>query len=272
MKISICNDLFKNWSEEEIFSFISAKGFDGIEIAPFMYADNVNDISMDVRMNIRDKASRFGLEIVGLHWVLVGPKGLHLTHPNQEIRNITRDYMLSLIKFCGDIGGNVIIFGSPKQRNLISGVSKKEGFEYAVRVFSECMNYAAERDVTICIEPLGKKETNFITNISEAIELVKAIDHDNFKTMVDIKAALTEEIPVPELIKEATEYLGHVHLNDFDGIAPSYGPTDFKPIIEKLEEVEYNRYISLEIFKIQESIESTAINSYNYIKDKVTRH
>ena len=270
MKISICNDFFNNWSEDEIFRFISEIGFDGIEIAPFFYADNVNDISVDVRDNIKKKASQFGLEIVGLHWVLLGPKGLHLTHPNQKIRNITRDYLLSLIKFCADIGGKVIIFGSPKQRNLTPEVNKGEGFDYAADVFSQCMNYAADRDVTICIEPLGKMETNFINNISEAIKLVKRVNHKYFKTMIDIKAAITEDIPIQTVITKTAKYIHHVHLNDIDGIAPGYGPTQFKPIIKTLEDIGYNKYISLEIFKTQESIQNTAIRSLKYIKDNFT--
>lgn len=265
MKLSICTDLFEDWPQEEIFQFIADKGYQGIEIAPVVYADNVNDISKKSRRKIKKQAAEYGLEIVGLHWVLVGPEGVHLTHPEKSIRKITRDYLLNLLEFCGDIGGEVIVFGSPRQRDLLDGVSREDGYRYAADIFSQCMGYAAERGVTICIEPLGQNETNFINSITEAIQLIEMVDHKNFQAMVDIKAALTENKPIKEIIREAAKYLYHIHLNDANGIAPGFGKTDFAPIIEELNNINYNRYLSLEIFELQASVKETAVQSYDYL-------
>ncbi|MTI60397.1 MAG: sugar phosphate isomerase/epimerase [Firmicutes bacterium] len=265
MKLSICTDLFEDWPQEEVFQFIADKGYQGIEIAPVVYADNVNDISKKSRRKIKKQAAEYGLEVVGLHWVLVGPEGVHLTHPEKSIRKITRDYFLNLLEFCGDIGGELIVFGSPRQRDLLDGVNREDGYRYAADVFSQCMDYAAERGVTICIEPLGQNETNFINSITEAIQLIEMVDHKNFQAMVDIKAALTENRPIKEIIREAAKYLYHIHLNDANGIAPGFGKTDFAPIIEELNNINYNRYLSLEIFELQASVKETAVQSYDYL-------
>ncbi len=266
MQLSICNDLFKGWSEKDIFQFVADKGFDGIEIAPFMYADNVKDISAKTRLDTKKLASLCGLEIVGLHWVLVGPQGLHLTGNDRTVRERTRDYILRLIEYCGDIGGSVIIFGSPQQRNLNPGVDIQDGYKYAAEVFGECMEYAVDRGVVICIETLGSNETNFINKIDEAVKLVKMVSHPNFQTMVDIKAALTEERAVNEVIIEAAEHLYHVHLNDINGIAPGFGPTDFGSIVDQLKKISYDRYLSFEIFELPTGIEETTEKCFNYLK------
>lgn len=266
MKLSICNDLFQGWREEAIFRFAAETGYDGIEIAPFMYEDNVKEIGHGRRQEIRDRAASFGLEIVGLHWVLVGPEGVYLTHPDREVRKATRDYLLYLIEFCGDIGGDTIVFGSPRQRNIRQDVSRKEAYQYAAEIFIKCMNYAEDRGVVICIEPLGGNETNFVTSIDEALDLVEMVNHTNFKTMVDIKAALAEKRPVKDVILEANGYLHHIHLNDYEGLAPGFGSTNFKPIIDQLEVAGYNRYLSIEVFQLKTGIKETARKSYEYLK------
>mgnify|MGYP001411110757 CR=1 FL=1 len=266
MKLAICNDLFQGWPEEKIFRYVAELGYQGIEIAPFMYGKNVNEITEEIRAQIRQTASRYQLEIVGLHWVFLGQENISLTHPEPAVRTRTRDYLIALIKFCADIGGRVIVVGSPKQRNLKPEVSLAQGYQYAAQVFQESMDYAARRGVTVCIEPLGRDETNFITNMTEALTLVKMIAHPNFKTMFDVKAALTENRPLTEIINEGAAYIDHVHLNDRNGIAPGFGETDFTQIFTALQKIGYQRYLSVEVIKQQAGMEETATKSYNFLR------
>ena len=65
--------------------------------------------------------------------------------------------------------------------------------------------------------------------MTEALSLVKMVAHPNFKTMFDVKAALSENRPLTNIINEAAEYIYHVHLNDLNGIAPGFGETRLRP-------------------------------------------
>ena len=85
MKLAICNDLFQGWPEEKIFRYVAELGYQGIEIAPFMYGKNVNEITEEIRAQIRQTASRYQLEIVGLHWVF--RSGKYLAHPSRTSRS-----------------------------------------------------------------------------------------------------------------------------------------------------------------------------------------
>ena len=51
-------------------------GYDGVEIAPFTLADSVTEISQEKRKAIRRAAEKNGIEIIGLHWLLVKPEGI----------------------------------------------------------------------------------------------------------------------------------------------------------------------------------------------------
>ena len=121
MKIAVCNELFQGWPIAEIFEYAARIGYGGVEIAPFTVADSVRDISSGKRKEIRRTAEDLGIEIVGLHWLLVKPEGLYLNHPDPEIRRRTREYLQELIHFCADLGGKILAHGSPKQRTVQEG-------------------------------------------------------------------------------------------------------------------------------------------------------
>src|SRR2546423_1840332 len=117
MRFAICNEIFKGWKIEDIFSYAAKVGYDGVEIAPFTLADSVTQIPAQRRQEIRESATRNKIAITGIHWVLVKPEGLYLNHTDAEVRSRTAKYFEELVDFAADLGGKVMVVGSPKQRN-----------------------------------------------------------------------------------------------------------------------------------------------------------
>ena len=128
MKIGVCNELFKDWAIERVFSYAAGLGYNGVELAPFTLAETALDLSAADRIRIRRSAETAGVEIVGLHWLLVKPAGLYINHPDTDIRRKTQSYLEALIDLCADLGGTVLIHGSPNQRNVQNGWDKEEAF------------------------------------------------------------------------------------------------------------------------------------------------
>lgn len=266
MKFSVCNELFENWDLEKVFEFVSSIGYDGVEIAPFTLADSVTEISQDQRKQIRQKAEQYGVEVVGLHWLLVKPEGLYLNHPDDGVRNRTRDYLLELIRFCGDLGGKTMVVGSPKQRNVIEGLSYQRAWELTKRTLADCVELAHERNVILCFEALPQSETNFINTAEEAVKLVREINHPNFRLMLDVKAMCSEKKPIPQIIEENRKYLVHVHANDANRRGPGFGDVDFVPIAEALKRIGYAGYVSVEVFDFRPDPETIARKSLEYLQ------
>ena len=73
-----------------------------------------------------------GLETIGLHWLLAKTEGLYLTSPEAAVRRATGDYLIALAEATRDLGGTIMVFGSPKQRSLLPGVTYDQAFGYAV--------------------------------------------------------------------------------------------------------------------------------------------
>lgn len=266
MKFGICNEMFKGWGFERIVNYVACLGYEGIEIAPFTLAESVEDISALERKNILSLAEKSNLEIIGLHWLLASPKSLSVSSPDKKIREKTTDYLKNLINFCADLGGELMIFGSPKQRDIFSSSTYQDTYNYAKEAFLAVLPLAAERKVTIALEPLTKKETNFINTAAEAMKMIKEINHPHFRLHLDVKAMSGEEKPMPEIIESSKGYLSHFHANDPNLLGPGFGKVDYQPIKESLEKIGYNKYLSVEVFDFSPGPEVIAEKSIEYLK------
>ena len=241
-------------------------GYHAIEIAPFTIAQYVTDVPQEKRMEIRFTAETLGLNISGIHWVLAHTEGMHLTHPDEAVRLKTAKYLVDLVDFCADIGGEFMVVGSPKQRDIIPGVLKEGAWQFARAVFRDAVIRAGERNVTICLEPLAPEETNFINTAQEAIRFTQQFNSPNFKIILDVKAMASDRRSIPQQIKDAWPNFAYFHANDVNLKGPGFGKIDFKPIANALKKVGYNGYVSVEVFNFEEGPEEIATRSLETLK------
>ena len=147
MKFAICNEIYQGWKLEDTLAHAAKVGYAGLEIAPFTLANSVNDISATERQRIRDLAARSKIAIVGLHWLLVKPEGLYLNHTDAGIRERTAKYFVDLVDCCADFGGAIMVVGSPKQRNILPGVSPAQAWDWTAATFGDAVKRAEDRAV-----------------------------------------------------------------------------------------------------------------------------
>jgi sugar phosphate isomerase/epimerase len=266
MKFAICNEIFKGWKLDDTLRYAKRIGYSAVEIAPFTLADSVTLISPSERQKIRDSAAQIGIEIAGIHWVLVKPEGLYINHIDATIRERTSLYFRELVDFCADIGGKVIVVGSPKQRNIMPDLTAEQAWTAAIGTFRHAVARAEKREVTVCFEPLGPTETNFINTAADAIRFVDQLCSPNFKIILDVKAMCSEAKPIPQIIRESFPHFAHFHANDKNLKGPGFGDVDFKPIAAALKQVGYNGFVSVEVFNFDEGPEVIATKSLEYLK------
>lgn len=251
-------------------------GYSGVEIAPFTLlsdselpnskAIDVNDISQARREEVRRIAADTGLDVVGLHWLFAKTKGLHLTSPEQSVRLATTQYLRDLAKLCSDLGGQVMVLGSPQQRCLLPGVSHAEAERYAAEVLSEAMPVCSDLGVTIALEPLGPSEGDFLCTAESAIQLAKLVDSPRCKLLLDVKAMSSEEKPIEQVIRESRDWLVHFHANDPNLLGPGMGEVEYESIFRAINEVDYDGWISLEVFRYEPSPRKIALQSIEYMR------
>jgi sugar phosphate isomerase/epimerase len=109
--------------------------------------------------------------VIGLHWLLAKTQGFHVTSPDADVRRRTSDYFGQLARLAAELGGKILVFGSPQQRSLLPGVSTEQAVGYAADVIQSALPVFEECDVVLALEPLGPQETNFLVTTGEAVAL-----------------------------------------------------------------------------------------------------
>jgi sugar phosphate isomerase/epimerase len=266
MKFAICNETFLDWPFEKACAFSQSCGYTGIEIAPFTLAKVATDVGTEQRRELRKIAGDCGLEIIGLHWLLAQTEGFYLTTPDAGVRQKTADYFKELVRLCSDLGGRVMVLGSPKQRNLLPGVSHSEGMAYAADTLRDVVPLLEERGITLALEPLGPEEGDFLRTADLGVELMRLVDSPNCRLHLDVKAMSTEPTPVCDIIRKHAAHMAHFHANDPNRRGPGMGAVDFKPIFEALRETAYEGWVSVEVFDYSPGPEALARDSITYMQ------
>lgn len=266
MKFGICSEIFKDWKIEKMFSFIKETGYEGLEIAPFTLAETVDAVPDETKKLIRDCSHKYGIKVIGTHWLLVKPEGLSVSGNDRALREKTADYLCKLARFTSELGGDIMVFGSPKQRNIGEGQTfdevKGNVKEVLLKVLEEC----EKQKVFLCLEPLAKTETNFINTAQQAVEIIEEIGNPYLKLHLDVKAMSDEEKAIPDIIRESRKHLKHFHVNDKNLSGPGFGDVEYKPIIDALKEAEYSGWLSVEVFDFAPGAETIAKKSLEYLK------
>ncbi len=266
MKFAICNETYEGWDFGAACADIAESGYDAVEVAPFTLCDNPTEISERDARKIGDLAKSSGLAVTGFHWLLQKPEGLHLTCPDIEIRKRTKEGLQHLARICAAMGGEIMVFGSPKQRNVLPGETYDAAFGRAVELFRDVCEVAYPLGVTLALEPLAAQYTNFMVNAEETVRVIKAVDHPACRLHLDVNAMCSEEKSINEIVSENREYLAYFHANDPNLRGPGFGDVDFVPIARALKNVGYDGVVSVEVFDYEPNPQTIARESLTYLK------
>jgi len=266
MKFAICNETYEGWGIEAVCEHAASCGYDGVEIAPFTLDADPLRLDEARAGAVARCAADAGVEIVGLHWLLVKPEGLHLTSPSAAVRERTVDFLKHLARLCAAMGGGVLVFGSPKQRDVLEGQSYDDCFARAADACREVCQAAGPLGVTLALEPLARAETNFLVTAEETLRLIEAVGHPACRLHLDVKAMADEDKPIERIIADSGAYLRHFHANDANRRGPGFGEVDFVPIAAALKQAGYDGYVSVEVFDYRPDPRTIAARSLEYLK------
>lgn len=263
---AICNETFGDWPLAKACDAAAACGYTGLEIAPFTLASRADEVTARQRGEIVRTVARAGLECIGLHWLLAKTEGLHVAHPDAEVRRRTVAYLEELARLCHDLGGRVLVFGSPKQRSLLPGVSPQQAVDHIHEVFSRLVPALEATDTVVALEPLAPSETDVLTTAAETCRLIDRIGSPHVRLHLDVKAMCSEAATIPEIIHASAGHLEHFHANDENLQGPGFGTIDFVPIIQALTEISYGGWVSVEVFDYSPGAERLARESIAYLR------
>ena len=258
----MCNEAFAAWPFAEACEAIRRAGYTGIEIAPFTLSDDPVRIPAARRRELRDTITSEGLAFAGLHWLMVAPRGLHLTTPDAALRRRSWEHMRGLVDLCADLGpGGVMVLGSPAQRGTTGGLTGEEATRNLVQGLSDLAPHAAERGATVLLEALPASQCDVVRTLDEAAAIGP--------TLFDVHNAIDEREPHAALVERHFDAIRHVHLNELDGRHCGTGSYDYQPVLESLARRGYTGWLSLEAFDFTPGPARIAEESLRYIEKEI---
>ncbi len=269
MRIALCNEVIAKLPFEQQCAFAAELGYDGLELAPFTLDAAPHLIGAAEQRRLRGVVEAAGLKVTGLHWLLVTPKGLSITAADANVRTRTVEVMRRLVELCAALGGQVLVHGSPAQRQVETGDDRAAALGRAEECWARAAEAAAAADVVYCIEPLSPDQTPIVNTLAEAAEIVRRIGSPALRTMIDTSsAAWAEEAPVTALIDRwlPTGLVAHIQVNDRNRRGPGQGSDRFAPVFAALSRHRYRGVVAVEPFDYKPDGLAAAARAIGYVR------
>jgi len=143
-------------------------------------------------------------------WRRFLPSSRRVVGPGVDFDQIT-EYVKTTLGRIGELGGRVVVFGSPGARRIPEGFSRETARSQMIQFLQMAADEAAQNGITIVIEPILKRNCNALNSVHDAVVLAKAVNRREVKVLADL-FHMTSEKETVEAVREAGEDLQHVHL------------------------------------------------------------
>lgn len=173
------------------------------------------------------------------------PASLKIAGPAVDEKAVL-DYLEAVLQRAHKAGVRHLILGSGGARRLPEGYDAgkaKAGFVLLARKMAVATQ---KHNVTIILENLNSTETNFITTLRDAADIVRKVDHPSFRLNADIYHMLKEG-ESPEEIRKAGDLIIYSEIAEKeDRTLPGVAGDDFRPYLQALKDIRFKGPIIIE--------------------------
>lgn len=218
---------------------LKAAGYDGVELPLF-------DGTADHYKKVRAELDRQGLACSTV--TIMTPEANPIS-PDKAIREkaverlkwaVEMNHILGSFAMCGPYHSPLGVFSG-------TGPTGDEKAR-AAEVLRKGAEFAKAANLTLAIEYLNRFECYFLTTGADAVSLVKAVDHPNFRCMYDTFHAHIEEKSQAGAIKTVAPVMAHVHISENDRGTPGTGQVRWDEAFKALKDVKYDGWLVIEAF------------------------
>jgi sugar phosphate isomerase/epimerase len=244
MRIGFCTNLIATQIDGTGSEWIEKGqqiGFDYVELP----LAQMVDLKDEEFCSLRERVDSSGLKCESCNNFF--PGSIRLTGNAVDYGKI-EEYLDKALGRAAQLGVKVIVLGSPKSKNVPEGYPMDKAWSQLVELLRTIEPLVRTREITIVIEPLSKVESNIINSAGEGLRLVKAVDRENIKLLVDYYHLVMEKENL-ENILDAGPYIKHTHFaNPAGRVYPIEAEDGCIRFMNLLKRIGYEGRISVEAY------------------------
>ena len=225
---------------EEAIPLFAKLGFDYIELPLAQVMDLPDEKFRELLSVIRSE----GIPLESCNNFF--PPRIRLTGEEAKSEIILK-YADSAIERAAEMGAKIIVLGSAGAKNIPAGFPYEKAWEQLKGILVKLNDMVHSSGITIVLEPLNTKESNFITTAGEALGLARELSLENVKLLIDYYHMRMEHENA-SIIDKAGPDLRHLHIARKDGrlFPKSSDNENYADFFSRLKSINYNGRISVE--------------------------
>ena len=226
-------------------------GYDGIEVSlgnrdPAAYA------------SLRDLLTSLDL---GVTTVNAPSPDVNPISPDPAVRQRAIDHLREDIDLTHAAGGQILCGPLHSAFATFSNAAPTEQeLDWSAEVLRAVADHAENAGVTLAIEALNRFECYLCNTAEQLKRLCDKVNHPRIKAMFDTHHANIEEQSLPDALERLSDHLVHVHISENDRGTPGAGHIAFDEVFQKLKNMDYKGWFTIESFSRSDVAFANAIN------------
>lgn len=243
MRLCASNIGWTSEHDEAVFGLMRGYGFTGLEIAPSrIFSHNPYENLHGASEFAAKLKADYGLCVASIQSIWYGMTQRIAGTPHE--RNLLLEYTRKALRFADAMSCRNIIFGCPKNRNILDPDDEAVIVQFLLDVCDESRRFG----IVIALEPNPKiYGTNFVNTTSQALALVSRINHPSLKVNLDFGAVIANNETLNDILANIN-LINHVHISEPE-LVPVKPRTEHEELSAILKASGYDGYVSIEMRK-----------------------
>lgn len=214
---------------------IARAGCDGVEAIIFSET-NLSQWQKELRKGAQDHGLETPVVIIG---------GLELNKTGQM------GWVKEALQAISELEAGVLVTPEYRSQNPLPllppyPLPPQDEQENVDRAIEEMAEIAANLKVNLLFEPISPFQTRFWRDVDTVITLCKKLNNPFIGITLDFWVMNLTEVNINQSIKNAGEFVKHIHLADNNRLLPGNGHIDFQSGLLTLKEIGYAGWYSYE--------------------------
>jgi fructoselysine 3-epimerase len=271
MKLAFSTNAYTRFSLRDALRGIHDAGFEGVEIladTPHAFPGTV-DASL-----IRRELDRLNLAVSNInanctfgYWKHAPPEPYFepsLISPNPKHRKDRTELIFKTLQFAADIGaGNISITSG----RMLGGMPPDKAAKQFADSIGPILERADQLGVNVGIEC---EPGLYLEYVAELRQWIDRLGHPRFGANLDIGHSQVIGESIPEAVKLLAGSIWNLHVEDIPGrkhyhMVPGEGTLDWSALIGALRQINYNRFLTVELYTHTQDPQTAAVRSFQFL-------